>query len=247
MYEYLKKILIFVEKTMNHKMLLLLLTLQLSTLGNSQTLSNSVRQDFCKNAVLNYEYGTNMFRAWMIQSARSLGIIDPYEINKAVQNIAKNQKLQEEFFKNINRLGGDKSFRIQQFVSIGMTFQNSIILVDYIYLKYNSNVIKEVEISNKGRYVKKDRDNHLVNEIVETTRCKVLKRETWIYTKNSFKSNDESQKSRVQKLIKGTLLNVIVDWEEEPNEMVKIIYKDIKGKEQTGYVITSSLEFLDAG
>lgn len=227
---------------MNYKMLFLLLTFQLSTLGNSQALSNSVRQDFCRNAVLNYEYGTNMFRTWMIQSARSIGVNDPYEINIAVLNIAKNQKLQEEFFKNINRLGGDKSFRIQQFTSIGMTFQHSVILVDYIYLKYNSQTISNIknEVDIKSQ-------EDLNNENKETTRCKVLKQETWIYNKNSFKTNAESQKSRVQKLIKGTLINVIIDWEEEPNKMVKIIYKDAKGNKSIGYVVTSSLEFLDAG
>lgn len=221
---------------MNYKLLFLALVMQLSLKANSQTLSTNVRQDFCRNAVLNYEYGTNMFRAWMIQSARSIGINEPYEINQAVRNIAKNQKLQEEFFKIVNRFGGDKNFKIQQFTSIGMTYQHSVILVDYINLKYNSNVVTDYE-----------KKNEVSDENPETTRCKVLKQETWIYNKRSFKSNVESQKSRVQKLLKGTLVNVVIDWEEEPGEMVKVIYKDEKGNLFVGYMLTSSLEFLDVG
>lgn len=220
---------------MNYKVLFLAFTMQLSLQVNAQTLSTNVRQDFCKNAVLNYEYGTNMFRAWMIQSARSIGINEPYEINQAVRNIIKNQKLQEEFFKIVNRFGGDKNFKVQQFTSIGMTYQHSVILVDYINVKYNSNVVSGNE------------NNEVFDENPQITLCKVLKKETWIYNKRSFKSTIESQRSRVRKLLNGTLVNVVIDWEEEPGEMVKVIYKDIKGYKKTGYVKTSSLEFLNAG
>lgn len=236
---------------MNSKLILLLLCLQSSITINAQNLSKDVRQDFCKNAVLNYEYGTNMFKAWMNQSARAIGIQTPYEIEEAVQNIATNQKLQEEFFKNVNRLGGNKDFKIQQFTSIGMTVQHAKLLVDYIYLKYSvvttSKVQKDVEDESEEELivVKKQSDTTIAK--LNTTPCKVYKKEAWIYNKNSFKNTAESQKSRITKLTKGTLIDVVIDWEEEPKQMVKVIYTDMRGKKRIGFMLTSAVEFLNAG
>jgi hypothetical protein len=402
-----KKKMIFVKKIkMKLNSIALIFSLFLSFPNNAQSLSKDVREDFCKNAVLNYEYGTNMFKDWMNQSARAIGIQTPYEIEEAVQNIATNQKLQEEFLKNVNRLGGNKDFKIQQFTSIGMTVQHAKLLVEYIYLKYNNTntsdikkdvendfiketnkikkhnllklifpngifindsiilqkqnfisasnsanveiefkteVVKQISYTsnddeerilvvlasynntenkltptyintiiffdggnsfkmlkqgkinfdneykteinynlifegNKPHFViqytnkessivkkyysipifshektftstieKQVRDDSTKEEIKETTKCKVYKNEAWIYSKNSFKNTTESQSARIVKLTKGTIINVIIDWEEEPKEMVKVIYIDKSGKKHTGFMLTTSLEFLNAG
>jgi len=104
----------------------------------SQQLSNAVRNDFCRNAIFNFYYGSNNFRSWMVLSGKNLGINTPQQITNSVRNICKNIPLQEEFFKNINNLGGSKDFKEQQYVSIGMKPINAKILNDYVYLKYNS-------------------------------------------------------------------------------------------------------------
>ena len=88
---------------------------------------------------------------------------------------------------------------------------------------------------------------HAIQEAPATTPCRINKTEVWIYSKNSFKNSTEAQKSKVKKLTKGTLIDVIMDWEEEPKDMVKVIYKDKKGKKYTGFMTTTSLEFLSAG
>ena len=88
---------------------------------------------------------------------------------------------------------------------------------------------------------------HAIQEAPATTPCMVHKTEAWIYSKNSFKNSTEAQKSKVKRLTKGTLIDVIMDWEEEPKDMVKVIYKDKKGKKYTGFMATTSLEFLSAG
>ncbi|HFK5508595.1 hypothetical protein [Elizabethkingia anophelis] len=116
---------------------------------NSQQLSNAVRNDFCKNAIFNFYYGSNTFRSWMVLSGRNLGINTPQQITNSVRNICKNIPLQEEFFKKINNLGGSKDFKEQQYVSIGMKPINAKILNDYVYLKYN-NIQRQPEEETKS-------------------------------------------------------------------------------------------------
>ncbi|MYY28995.1 hypothetical protein [Elizabethkingia anophelis] len=115
----------------------------------SQQLSNAVRNDFCRNAIFNFYYGSNNFRSWMVLSGRNLGINTPQQITNSVRNICKNIPLQEEFFKNINNLGGSKDFKEQQYISIGMKPINAKILNDYVYLKYN-NIQRQPEEETKS-------------------------------------------------------------------------------------------------
>lgn len=134
---------------MNSKLILLLLCLQSAITINAQNLSKDVREDFCKNAIIEYYYGTGSLKTWLIQSARTIGILTPKEIEESIQNISKNEKLQEEFFKNFSRLGGSKEFKVLQFTNIRMEVEHAKLLVDYIYLKYNntntSDFKKEIE------------------------------------------------------------------------------------------------------
>lgn len=122
-------------------------------LGNinvkSQQLSNAVRNDFCRNAIFNFYYGSNNFRSWMVLSGRNLGINTPQQITNSVRNICKNIPLQEEFFKNINKLGGSRDFKEQQYICIGMKPINAKILNDYVYLKYN-NIQRQPEEETKS-------------------------------------------------------------------------------------------------
>ncbi len=101
----------------------------------AQTLTKDVRNDFCRNAKVNFYYGSNSFRGWMVISAQRLGYQTPLEIEKAVLNICVDVKLQEEFFKSVDRLGGDRSFKEQQYIAIGMKPYNAKLINDYMMLK----------------------------------------------------------------------------------------------------------------
>lgn len=102
-----------------------------------QELPKQVRTDFCNQAVLNYKYGTDAFKVWMMQSARSIGLNNIADIETAIENIYIHKDLQEEFFKNTLRIGGSSDFIFMQFHSIGMTAKNAKILSDYVIDKYS--------------------------------------------------------------------------------------------------------------
>lgn len=73
-----------------------------------------------------------------------------------------------------------------------------------------------------------------------------IKKETWIYSKNSFKNNEESTLYRIYRLAEGERVDVVVDWNEFPENMIKVVYYDKQGDKIIGYMVTSSLQFLEA-
>jgi hypothetical protein len=123
----------------------------ISILGYSQNLSTEVRKDFCKNAILNAYFGSGSLKSWIIISAQKVGYKTPFEIENAVQNLCSDIKLQNEILENIDKLGGSKEFKEQQFLSIGMTPKNAKFLSDYLLLKRinnQKNTPKVEEIDN---------------------------------------------------------------------------------------------------
>ncbi len=113
------------------------LTIQ-SVFGQTKQLPQEVRTDFCKNAYYNYKYGTDAFKVWMTTSARNIGFNSIVDIEIAIENICNNKKLQDEFFKNVLRIGGSRDFIFLQFQSIGMTAVNAKTLTDYLIEKDNN-------------------------------------------------------------------------------------------------------------
>lgn len=130
----------------------------------NQELPQQVRNEFCKTAILNYQYGTDAFKAWMLQSARSIGLNNIADIDIAIENISKHKDLQEEFFKSVFRIGGSSDFIYMQFIGIGMTEKNAKILCDYVIDKYsfknkkaeNISSIKVVDLIEKDVLAKKE-------------------------------------------------------------------------------------------
>lgn len=140
--------------------ILVIFYLQLSVLCNAQSLSNTVRQDFCKNAIENYYYGTGNFSNLMNISAKRIGLDTPLKIDNAVQNLCSNMKLQNEVFKNMHELSRGL-FEVEQYMSIGMRRENAIKLVDY-YTKIDiSKQHKELELSKINE--QKEKKNRIVN------------------------------------------------------------------------------------
>lgn len=102
---------------------------------NGQTLSKEVRNDFCRNTIVNVYFGRGSLKSWVIISAQKLGYKTPLEIESAVRNLCSNISLQNEILNSIDRLGGSREFKEQQFLSIGMTPKNSKLISDYLLLK----------------------------------------------------------------------------------------------------------------
>lgn len=100
-----------------------------------QTLSKEVRNDFCRNTIVNVYFGRGSLKSWVIISAQKLGYKTPLEIENAVRNLCSNMSLQNEILNSIDRLGGSREFKEQQFLSIGMTPKNSKLISDYLLLK----------------------------------------------------------------------------------------------------------------
>ncbi|WP_027382462.1 hypothetical protein [Epilithonimonas caeni] len=120
----------------------------------SQILTKDIRNDFCRNAKLNFYYGSDSFRGWMTTSAQRLGYKTPHEIEEAVQKICSNDKLQDEFFKSVDRLGGSREFKEQQYISIGMKPLNAKLLNDYMILKYHTQSEEEIKQLDKKYGIK---------------------------------------------------------------------------------------------
>lgn len=127
-------------------LILVIFYLQISALCNAQSLSNTVRQDFCKNAIENYYYGTGTFSNLMNISAKRIGLDTPLKINNAVQNLCSNIKLQNEVFKNMHELSRGL-FEAEQYMSIGMRRDNAIKLVEYYTAIDGIKKRKELELS----------------------------------------------------------------------------------------------------
>lgn len=140
--------------------ILVMFYLQLSVLCNAQSLSNTVRQDFCKNAIENYYYGTGTFSNLMNISANRIGLDTPLKIDIAVQNLCSNIKLQNEVFKNIHELTKGL-FEVEQYMSIGMRRENAIKLVDYYTSIESIRNRKELELSKIN--VQKEKKNRILN------------------------------------------------------------------------------------
>lgn len=102
-----------------------------------QVLTKEVRSNFCKNAIINAYFGSGSLKSWIIISAQTVGYKTPVDIENAVRNLCTDIKLQDEILKRINSLGGDRNFKEQQFISIGMTGGNAKLLNDYLFLKYS--------------------------------------------------------------------------------------------------------------
>lgn len=105
----------------------------------SQTpkLQPKVRAEFCQVALLNYQYGSDFFKYAMITCARKLGINNIPDIEIAIENISKNVKLQEEFFKyTVTYIGGSNDYVFMQFHSLGMSAENAKTLAKYSIDKY---------------------------------------------------------------------------------------------------------------
>ncbi|MGR3791161.1 hypothetical protein ACUXZJ_09855 [Flavobacterium sp. TN-1] len=105
---------------------------------NGQILSKEVRNDFCRNAIVNAYFGSGSLKSWIIVSAQRLGYKTPLEIESAVRSLCSNVTLQNEILNSIDRLGGSREFKEQQFLSIGMTPKNSKLISDYLLLKRNN-------------------------------------------------------------------------------------------------------------
>lgn len=71
------------------------------TYAQQKPLPQKVRTDFCRNAYINYKYGSDAFKSWMIQSARNIGLNSLVDIQTTIENVCSNEELQDEFFKNI--------------------------------------------------------------------------------------------------------------------------------------------------
>jgi hypothetical protein len=67
------------------------------TIAQSVPLPQNVREDFCRNAQINFKYGSDAFKAWIIHSGRQIGYNSIIQIENAVKNICANKPLQDEF------------------------------------------------------------------------------------------------------------------------------------------------------
>lgn len=143
---------------MKTKTLQLLLLIFSNLLVFGQTLSKDVRNDFCRNAKYNYFYGTGSFYGLMNISLKKIGLTNPNEMNKAVNNICDNEKLQNIFFENIHSIS--RGLDRQQYLSIGMKSENVEKLVKYYNRIDNENREKEWELS------KLENEKQLKNKIV---------------------------------------------------------------------------------
>lgn len=148
--------------------ILVIFYLQLSVLCNAQSLSNTVRQDFCKNAVENYYYGTGTFSNLMNISAKRIGLDTPFKINNAVQNLCSNIKLQNEVFKNMHELSRGL-YEVEQYMSVGMRRENAIKLVEYYTAIEGIKNRKELELSkiNDQKEKKKEEIPNKTKKIIE--------------------------------------------------------------------------------
>ncbi|MCX2679430.1 hypothetical protein OOZ15_05695 [Galbibacter sp. EGI 63066] len=146
---------------------IIILTIQ-SVYGQTKQLSQEVREDFCVNAYFNYKYGNDAFKAWMITSARNIGLNSIVDIEIAIENICKNKKLQDEFFQNVLRVGGGRGFVFQQFQSIGMSAVNAKKLTDYLIDKEinNTQIVTQQNRTNNNE-VKANQRPVKANEITE--------------------------------------------------------------------------------
>lgn len=137
----------------------LLVTFQLHLVfSQNEQLPQKVRTDFCKNAYINYKYGSDAFKAWMMQSARNIGLNSLVDIQTAIEKICTNKELQDEFFKTVYRIGGNRDFIFSQFINIDMTAENAKILTDYLIAIYGVDVPEKTSES----YIN---DSSIVGEI----------------------------------------------------------------------------------
>ncbi|WP_313578221.1 hypothetical protein [Chishuiella sp.] len=168
---------------------LILLLIIFSFKCYSQTISKQIRNDFCKNALFQYKYGNDTFKAVMNMAVRNIGANTLEELVGSAENICYNTKLQNEFFKIVYSFGGNRDMIFMQFHSIGMKAENASKLTDYLEEKFNQTnkkditkekviVEKETEISKS--YNIKEKDINLYNELVEEQKNKIFE-----YLKNT--------------------------------------------------------------
>jgi hypothetical protein len=160
---------------MKTKLILLVMYILSNTiLVRSQTLGREVRNDFCVNAKYNYFYGTNSFFGLMNLTLKRIGISDPYKMDEAVRNICSNESLQNSFFENVYNVS--KGLDKQQYLSMGMKYNNVEKLIDYMALK---NPQKEQNNLPRNTIINDD----LVNESNKIDRKQLLQS---IYPKSVF-------------------------------------------------------------
>lgn len=130
--------------------LTLLVTLQFHfAYSQNGQLPQKVRTDFCKNAYINFKYGSDAFKARMIQSARNIGLNSIIDVRTAIENICNNKDLQDEFFKVIYQIGGGRDFIFSQFIGMNMTAENAKTLTDYLIKKYGVKVPEKEKVDEE--------------------------------------------------------------------------------------------------
>ena len=154
------------EKSIAKYLLIIMFILVVNpTFSQNQRLSNAINTDFCKNAVLNFQQGNDAFKAWMIQSARSIGLNDIEEINRGVENLISNDKLRDAFLEHIVMIGGSKDFVINQFYGIGMKLENAKSIAEYAISKYHEKA--NMIIESEETFI--DQTNEISNHILKSS------------------------------------------------------------------------------
>lgn len=159
----------------------------------SQTLSKQVRNDFCNNALFEYKYGNNTFRAVMNIAIRNIGANTLEELIGTAENICYNPKLQDEFFSIIYSLGRNRDLIFLQFHSIGMKAENASILTDYLLEKSvktkKRNVVKKNEEAIQIKETPKPKLYNLEEKDVESYNKSVEQQKNTIF--DYFKNGTE--------------------------------------------------------
>lgn len=108
-----------------------------TNLCSAQELAKEVRNDFCKNALIESKYGSDSFKAIMYNAARNTGATTYEQLVKSIESVCTNIPLQEEFFKTIyDMCRGNRDLLFGQFHSIGLKAENVSALADYLIEKY---------------------------------------------------------------------------------------------------------------
>lgn len=184
---------------MRNKLFLLFALFTTFSHAQNHALPKIVRDDFCSIAKTNFEYGTDAFKVWMFQSATAIGMRTIVDIENAVESIDKHRNLQEEFFKNIYRIGGSRNFIFMQFRSIGMNAKNAQILADYIIEKYSK---------VKSENVADDIDQNRINEQAEQKKIEITSKtyDLQEYDTAAYNQVIKSMKSNIKKYLESSSL-----------------------------------------
>jgi hypothetical protein len=215
-----------------------------------------VRQDFCKNAIENYYYGTGTFNNLMNISAKRIGLNTPLKIDNAVQNLCSNIKLQNEVFKNMHELSRGL-YEEEQYMSIGMRRANAMKLVHYYTAIEDVKNRKKLELSKINVQIEKKNKtpNTLPLQLSELNNNPILTINDTLKIKNDLfqivdslmNRNVKDEKVRFSDLkysflfevdSSGNISHVINSYN---NKKVKINLKSLKFNE-AGYVMKNNIK-----